>query len=408
MVTAAENELLTRVAKGAPMGAMMKAHYWVPAVLSARLEAGGAPVRVTLFGEHYVVWRAEDGRLGLFDEACPHRLASLALARNEDNALTCLFHGWKFGVDGSVLRVPTQPSNEAAFCRHVKLNHYRTREGAGLVWVFLGDQSAVPDCPAFEWMDLAAEQTVVAGTLLHVNWLQGLEATIDSAHVGHLHEAWVKTAQGGRDLSLVTNEAPMRYDIDNQPYGFTAAALRPMGDGAVLARVTEYVMPWYGLIPPNYDGQDGDHTVIIAVPVDDEHTIQWYLWYNTKRAVAATLRAQYANNMQMIRVTGGPDNMWGQDRALMKQGHASGFRELVMEDFVVELSMGPIVDRSKEHLSASDQAVVRARRLLLQAARDFQAGKRPATAAHDTIDYRAIRSRGGPVTAGADWRSLPY
>ena len=408
MVTSAENNLLTRIDRGALMGAMMRANYWVPAVLSSRLIPDGAPVRVRLFGENFVAWRATDGRIGFFDEGCPHRLVSLALARNEDCALTCIFHGWKFGVDGTVLRAPTQAVGEEEFCKTVRLNHYRTREGAGLVWVFLGDQANAPPCPAFEWMDLAPNQTVVAGTVLNVNWLQGLEATIDSAHVGHLHESWVKTSHDGRDLSLVRNEAPMRYEFDNRPYGYTAAALRPTGDGKVLARVTEYVMPWYGMIPPNYGGQDDDHTVIIAVPVDDEHTIQWYLWYNTHRPVGAALAAQFANSMEMIKVTGGPENMWGQDRELMRSGHATGFRQLVMEDFVVELSMGPIVDRSREQLSSSDQAVVRARRLLLQAVRDWEGGKIPNSAQHERIDYPALRSRGGMVAADASWRDLPY
>lgn len=408
MITPEENDLLTRVANGAPMGAMMRANFWVPAVISARLVADGAPVRVRLFGSDFVAWRSTDGRVAFFDEGCPHRLASLALARNQDNALTCIFHGWKFGVDGTVQRAPTQAAGEAEFCKTVKLSHYRTREAAGLVWVFLGDQDTAPPCPDFEWMDLPPAHTVIAGTLLHINWLQGLEATIDSAHVGHLHESWVRSPEGGRDLSLVSNEAPMRYEIDGKPYGYTAAALRPLGGGRALARVTEYVMPWYGMIPPNYDGQDGDHTVIIAVPVDDEHTIQWYLWYNTKRPVSPALAAQYADTMEMIRITGGPENVWGQDRELMRAGHATGFRQLVMEDFVVELSMGPIVDRSREHLSSSDQAVVRARRLLLKAARDWQLGGTPESAQHARIDYRALRSRGGTVEDGFDWRSLPY
>jgi phenylpropionate dioxygenase-like ring-hydroxylating dioxygenase large terminal subunit len=408
MITHAENELLTRVALDAPMGRMMEANYWVPAVLSSRLQADGAPVRVRLFGKNYVAWRATDGRIGFFDEGCPHRQVSLALGRNEDCSLTCIFHGWKFGVDGTVLRAPTQATGEADFCKTVKLNHYRTKEGAGLVWVFLGDQQNVPNCPAFEWMDLPADQTVVAGTVLDINWMQGVEATIDSAHVGYLHEAWVQQVQEGRDLSLVRPDAPMRYEIESKKYGYSAAALRPVGDGRVLARVTEYVMPWYGLIPPNQDGQDGDHVVIIAVPVDDEHTIQWYLWFNTRRPVSAALRAQYANSMEMIHVTGNADNLWGQDRALMKAGHATGFRQLVMEDFVVELSMGAIVDRTKENLSSSDQAVVRARRLMLQAVREWSEGRKHSSANHSDIDYSAIRSRGGVITEGSNWRELPY
>ena len=402
-----ENELLTRVA-GAPMGQMMEQCYWVPAVLSSRLIADGAPARVQLFGKSYVAWRATDGRVGFFDEGCPHRLVSLTLARNEGNALTCLFHGWKFNVDGDVIAAPTQATGEAEFCKHVKLSHYQTHEAAGLVWVFLGDQQNVPPCPDFEWMNLRPEQTVVAGTIVHVNWFQGVEATIDSAHVSHLHETWVRSVQPGRDLSLVRANTPMRYEIESRQYGYSAAALRPVDGGGDYARVTEYVMPWYGLIPPNAAGQDGDHVVIMSTPVDDERTIQWYLWYNTRNGVNPEIAAQYGNSMEMVKIQGDADNAWGQDRELMRTGHATGFRQLVMEDFVVELSMGAIVDRTKENLSSSDQAVVRARRLMLQAVKDWQAGKQPQSAQHDKIDYASIRSRGGLCAESDDWRSLPY
>ena len=83
MLSREDNELLTRVSGDAPMGQMIRQHWWVPAGLSAKLEADGAPVRVRLFGSNYVAFRATDGTVGFFDEACPHRGASLALAPNE-------------------------------------------------------------------------------------------------------------------------------------------------------------------------------------------------------------------------------------------------------------------------------------------------------------------------------------
>src|SRR5690606_31204291 len=105
-MTKDENDLLTRVSNGAPMGEMIKQNFWIPAALSEKLEADGTPLRVRLFGENYVAFRATNGQVGFFDEACPHRGASLALAHNEDNALTCIFHGWKFRVDGVTVAAP--------------------------------------------------------------------------------------------------------------------------------------------------------------------------------------------------------------------------------------------------------------------------------------------------------------
>src|SRR4026208_1915112 len=114
MMNKADNELLTRIGPGTPMGAMLR-EYWVPACRSARLGAGGpprqgppraaarlgadgAPEKVRLFGENFVAFRATDGRVGFMQEACPHRCASLALARNEDNGLRRVVPGGEVSV----------------------------------------------------------------------------------------------------------------------------------------------------------------------------------------------------------------------------------------------------------------------------------------------------------------------
>ena len=122
MVTREENELLCRVTGDAPMGKMLRQHYWLPAVLSVRVRKGEAPVRVKLFGQNFVAFRGADGKVGFLDEACPHRGASLALARVEDCSLRCLFHGWKISSAGEVLEVPNEPNSPKEFARTVKVN----------------------------------------------------------------------------------------------------------------------------------------------------------------------------------------------------------------------------------------------------------------------------------------------
>ena len=132
MLKPEDNALLTLVTGDAPMGAWMRQNFWIPAALSEKLESNEAPLRVKLFGERFIAFRTVDGHVGFFDEACPHRGASLALARQEDNALRCLFHGWKFHVKGEVLEVPTQTNDANAFCKTVPLKHYPAREGGGI------------------------------------------------------------------------------------------------------------------------------------------------------------------------------------------------------------------------------------------------------------------------------------
>lgn len=106
MLSPQENSLLTEVEGMAPMGRLMRQNHWIPCALSVTLVADGAPRAIRLLGSRYVAFRASDGRVGFFDEACPHRGVSLALARNEDCALRCIFHAWKFDVSGKWSKCP--------------------------------------------------------------------------------------------------------------------------------------------------------------------------------------------------------------------------------------------------------------------------------------------------------------
>ncbi|QET06384.1 Rieske 2Fe-2S domain-containing protein [Cupriavidus pauculus] len=407
MTTADENELLTRVENGAPMGRMLRQLYWMPAVLSSRLEADGAPVRVRLFGENFVAFRATDGRIGFLDEACPHRGVSLALGRNEDCAIRCIFHGWKISVTGDVLEVPNEASNPDCFRDTVKVRHFPTVEGAGIVWVWLGEEGEAPPPPNFEWMNLPATQAYACGIELNANWLQGVEATIDSSHIALLHQSWLESSP--TDMAATRVNSAVRYQFENTDYGIRAAALREAPDGSCVARVTEFVMPYYGLIPPIGIGAAQDRTVIIAVPIDDTHLIQWYIYYNTERPVDSMKRTQRANTWPMAGgMPGGPEQNWGQNRTLMQHGNHTGFHEIVIEDFVTQVSMGPIVDRTKEYLCSADQAIIRVRRQLLDAVRRYTGGVLPASATPQGRDHAAIRATGGRMeSAEQDWRALP-
>lgn len=406
MTTREENDLLTRVENGAPMGRMLRQLYWIPAVLSSRLEADGAPVRVKLFGERFVAYRSTDGRVGFLNEGCPHRGVSLALAKNEDNALRCIFHGWKICITGEVLEVPNEISNPECFRKTVKVKHYPAVEGAGLVWVWLGTGDA-PPAPNFEWMNLPPEQAYSCGLELNSNWLQGVEATIDSSHVAILHQSHL--ASNDSDMAATRVNKAVRYKFEDTSYGYRAAALREAPNGECVARVTEFIMPYYGLIPPLGNGQNQDRTVIIAVPIDDTHLIQWYIYYNPKRPVDSLKRTQRANTWPMAGgIVDSADLAWGQDRRLMKHGNHTGFTEIVIEDFVTQVSMGPIVDRSEEYLCSADQAIIRLRRQLLQAVRAYEAGDLPNSAQPEARDHSRITATGGRMASvDEDWRALP-
>ena len=404
MISKEDNELLTRVSGGAPMGRMMKQHWWVPAARSANLEADGKPLRVRLFGENYVAFRATNGEVGFFDEACPHRGASMALARNEDNALRCIYHGWKFNVCGKTVEVPTQPHNEAEYCKHVPLKHHAVRESAGIVWVWLGVGEVPPPLPKLPFIDLPAENMVVFRQKVNANWLQGVETTMDSAHLGVLHQSWL-VGFGDIEFSSV-NMAPV-YHLAQKPFGFRYAAVRELKDQRNYVRTNAFVMPWYGIVSPNQTDVQGG-SAFFSVPIDDENIWYWQITYRTSEKLVPNKTHHFTDADSWPPLPPGPpENNWGQDREAMKNGHFTGFTQMLgTEDFAVIMSMGAISDRTKEYLGAGDGAVLAVRRCLTNALREFMDGKVPAHARHDEIDYTAAVPKSLVVEGTQDWRAL--
>ncbi|CAN5539356.1 Rieske 2Fe-2S domain-containing protein [soil metagenome] len=406
-MTKEDNELLTRVENGAPMGEMIRQHYWMPAVPSSMLEADGAPVRVRLLGSNYVAFRATNGDVGVLDEQCRHRKASLALARNEDNGLRCIYHGWKFNTRGEVVDAPNHTGSQEQFCKHVRVNRYTAADRGGIVWVWLGTGDTPPPFPELPFMVLPANQRSVTSTEVPTNWVQGVEASMDSSHVGVLHESTTQiTAGGGNQRMLMTKALAPRFDFEDKPYGYRYAALRALDDGKVYARVNNFVMPWYGIIcPPDAKGPT---TVFFSTPVDDVTHRAWFVHYNPAAPLGMTVMSATPDVWNFPPLPPGlaRDN-WGQNRDLMKRGHQTGFpQHLGTEDFAMFISQGPIADRTDEQLCSADGAVLRVRQVLMKAAREFMEGKAPTAAHHPDLNYAGIRSVGGVLPAGADWRAF--
>jgi phthalate 4,5-dioxygenase oxygenase subunit len=399
-----DNDLLTRVCGDAPLGRLMRDHCWIPGGLSSQLVAGGAPLRVRLLGEDFVAFRTDDGRMGFFDEACPHRGASLALARNEDNALRCIFHGWKFDVDGRCLEVPTQGVNHDGFCRNVRVKHYSVREAAGVFWVFLGHGEA-PSFHEFEFLQLATP-THVFITLQKVgcNWLQLVETTMDSSHLGILHATNIK-ALG--DVGVTTDYTSPIFETEHKPYGFQYAAIRQMNGGEAYVRLNTFVAPWFSLLSP-VDKEVQGGAIQFTVPIDDEHSLFFFGHYR-RNGVGLVGGARFPGMVDPADYPplppGGPDTNWGQDRDAMKQGHWSGFKgNFVTEDLAVSLSAKKIVDRTKEQLNAADAAIVNVRRSVLQAIREYMSGEVPACARRVETDEASIIPLADFVPENVSWR----
>lgn len=373
MLNGEQNRLLTAVEGEAPMGRMMRERHWIPCARSEGIEAGGAPRAIRLLGRNYVAFRAEDGRLGFFDEGCPHRGVSLMLAHTDGCSLRCIFHGWRFDISGELLEIPGESDAPSpAFVKRASLKPYPTFEGGGLVWVYLG-QGAPPPRPPLPFIDLPKENIWVTRSVTPCNWLQGVEATIDSIHVGVLHQSWMASyKERGEAIGNALQSHP-RYEVEDAEWGVKAAAVRALPNGRQYIRVTQYVLPFVSLIPGNSTNRTG--SMFISVPIDNKSHLHFFGLWN-EDAPCATGAARLSTNVR------DPENYvvlrsdlpsWGQDREAMKNGHFTGFTEaLLEEDMVVQASMGPIVDRTKENLRATDVGITHVRRKLLEELEAFE------------------------------------
>ena len=395
MLSNEHNELLTRTGTGTPMGELIR-RYWVPALLSEEIpEPDCPPVRVRILSEELVAFRDSRGKIGLLGEHCLHRGTSLFYGRNEECGLRCIYHGWKYDVDGNVLDTPAEPAG-SDFKTKLKHTAYPTAEVAGIVFAYLGPKEKMPLFPHYEWARLPKEQTYVTKGLLECNYLQGLEGECDSSHLSFLHREF--TASGRRQL-FALDSAP-EYETEETDFGVRLIATRKAGPDNQYVRVSSFVMPISCWVPAR---NRENH---IYVPADDEHAWRYDLGF---------LRDRKPTEEDLNRKTQiGPDyhrvrnlkNNYLQNRQLQATTDYTGIENFLNEDGCATESMGPIYDRSREHLGVSDKAVIAVRKFLINAVKEFQAGKEPPHVVRDQArnHFPHIDTFAQTIPAGIHWR----
>jgi phenylpropionate dioxygenase-like ring-hydroxylating dioxygenase large terminal subunit len=407
MTTLSENELLTRTGPGTPMGETLR-RYWMPALLSWEIgEPDSPPVNVKLLGENLVAFRDTQGRVGLLNEVCPHRCASLWLGRNEENGLRCVFHGWKFDVDGNCLEMPNEvPENQ--FAERIHARAYPTVEMGGIVWAYMGPREKMPAPPMFEFTQVPETHLQVNKTLEECNWLQGLEGGIDSIHSSFLHRSLTGQANNAGLAGLRARAIAAKLEVDVTDYGFLYASIRPINaDEGDYIRTYHYVMPFTQIRAAQNEGY-GEKRVHghFWVPMDDENHMVWNWHYSFDGEEMEKWDARmpsYLGGEQVdhFRKRLNKDNKYLIDREMQKAENYTGIQGINTQDHAIQESMGPIVDRTKEHLVPTDRAVITARNILLRAAKTVQEGGDPPGVA-DT--YWGIRAIEDIVPPGMDWR----
>ncbi len=412
MLSGEENERLTRVGPGTPLGDVMR-RYWLPALLSQELPGPDCPpVRVKLVGENLVSFRDTEGRVGLLDEYCPHRLASLFLGRNEENGLRCVYHGWKFDVQGNCLDMPNEPS-ESRFQEKMRLTSYPTVELGGVIWAYLGPKEKMPDPPGMEWTRAPQTHRFVSKTIEYCNYLQAIEGGIDTVHSSFLHN---------NDLANRRNfkrrDTAPRLEVERTPYGFRYAGIRNIGEGGLYVRVYQFVLPFHQCRSHQIDfiAGDGSRRAVptldghMWVPMDDENTMIYNVMLAadedrplTGEFIAATethLGREPDGETQVRQRTRAND--WLIDRDVQRTKTFTGITGLNTQDLAVQESMGPIVNRSHEHLGSTDKAIITFRRLLLDLIADFETGRDPLGT--DPSTYRGLRAADLMIPQGVPWQ----
>jgi phenylpropionate dioxygenase-like ring-hydroxylating dioxygenase large terminal subunit len=380
MLSREQNEVLVRTGPGTPMGQLFR-RYWIPALLAAEIpEPDCPPVRVQLLGEQLVAFRDTSGRIGLLDELCSHRTASLFFGRNEECGLRCAYHGWKYDVEGNCVDMPSEPES-SSFKDRVKQTAYPGVERAGIIWTYMGPPGTEPPLPELEWALLGDDQRFVSKRWQDSNYLQAMEGGIDSSHVSFAHRFNIDDDPmhaGTEGLKYLRADTRPRFEVAESDGGLVIGARRVVDDESYYWRITQWIMPWYTIIPPF-----GTHNPLGAhawVPIDDENCWTWSINYHPSRPLRedelAAMRAGDGIHVKYqpgtYRPVANRENDYLIDRTAQKEKRTfSGVAGISMQDASLQESMGPVCDRTKERLGTSDAAIILARRRLLAALEDM-------------------------------------
>jgi phthalate 4,5-dioxygenase oxygenase subunit len=416
-----ENEILTRSGPGTPIGDLLR-RYWTPACLSLEIAEPESSARVRLLDEDLVVFRDTEGKVGLVDEHCPHRGASLFYARNEECGLRCVYHGWKFDISGQCVDMPGE---RRSFADQITVPAYPTHESGGIVWTYMGPKETMTPFRDFGTESLQPDEISCTKEFLDCNWVQSLDGDLDGAHISFLHSwnAMEEIPDDGTDrpgypssymsARLWAYDRAPRLEVEDTWHGFTYAALRNTPNGHVHARTYAYVMP-YGALISNIPFNTRQ---LIIVPIDDEHAWRYTLVTQSSHDFSDVTGPIYTaspnypyvlhplkNGIVERHYT--RENNYQFDRSAQRSTTFSGVSEFRSQDLLATESMGPRYDRTKEHWGTTDAALIRMHALLMQGAADVAAGKNPPALADDEHDFRSIRAAEKILEPGDDWRDV--
>jgi phthalate 4,5-dioxygenase oxygenase subunit len=386
MISAEQNDFITRVGAGKPAGQLLR-RYWQPVAISDEL-AGPRPVRpVQLMGQHFVLFRDEGGALGFIDRDCPHRGADLAFGRLENGGIRCAFHGWLFDAKGNCLETPAEPPG-SKLCSRIRQGAYPVVEKSGVIFAYIGEGEP-PAFAEFDCFVAPDSHTFAFKGLFECNWLQALEVGIDPAHASYLHrffededtsESYGKQFRGASaDSDLPITKVLREFDLPEiqvatTDYGMRLTTLRKVSEAQTHVRVTNVVFPQAFVIPMSSEMTISQW----HVPVDDTHCY-WYAIFTSftgpvdKQQMRDQRLALYELPGYTSRRNKRNDYGYDVEEQLSQTYTGMGDDINVHDQWAVE-SQGPIQDRTREHLGSTDKGIVAFRRMLVKAIEATQEG----------------------------------
>ena len=433
MLSKEDTEYLCRIGPGTPMGNFMR-QYWIPAVRSDELPGPDCPpVRIRLLGENLIAFRTTSGEVGLIQNACPHRGASLFFGRNEEEGLRCVYHGWKFDVAGQCTDMPSEPA-ESNFKSKITATAYPCVERYGAIWAYMGPRTSaeVPPLPDLEAN--MTENSTVSVLKRNCNWMQGWEGEMDTVHAAFLHFGAMKPEESppGTFGYYERKTRDAKFSVMETDFGTSYGAYRPAEDGTYYWRIAHCLFPFFSMIPTGVLGREVRFSCY--VPVDDEHTLEWGFGapldtreipeHFVGNELKQPQRGFGGGGQQAGGGNGGNGRMFvpntsdwlGRyninqtfendyliDREAQRTWKSwTGIDGIRQQDMAVTDSMGPINDRTREHLGTTDQLIIRTRRRLIAVARALaENGAVPPGVDHPEV-YRQ-RSGGVLLPRNVDW-----
>jgi 5,5'-dehydrodivanillate O-demethylase len=367
MLTKEQNEKLTQVGPGTPMGTLLR-RYWYPIAASSELDPSPTK-KIKLLGEDLVLYRNKKGELGLIGERCPHRGVSLVYGIPEEEGLRCQYHGWCFDHKGNCTEQPNEPET-SSFKDRIKTSGYPVQELGGLIFAYLGPEPA-PLLPRFDLFVRGNVVRTIGFAVIPCNWLQIMENSLDPIHLEWLHGRYFEymfEKQGRPVDEWPISKHHVKIGFDKFDYGIIKRR--------VLVGQTEENEDWaigHPVVFPNIlrVGDLGAHTFQIRVPMDDTHT--YHFWYTCfVPAEGIEIPEDY------------PVSLF---EAPLKDEKGEFITDYIDgQDMMAWVTQGEIADRTQERLGTSDKGIIMYRQMLLEELSKVENGEDPMCVFRDPAD----------------------